>query len=122
VAATILGAQIVQLGVFARTYAMTHFDEHDELLERLWRRVRLEHGLIVGGLLLAAGVGILLWIFVTWAQAGFGALRHEYATALGVTFGALGARASIGSFFTVLLTTRSSRPARAVHEPETTAP
>src|SRR5204863_3913698 len=33
VAATILGAQIVQLGVFARTYAMTHYGERDALLE-----------------------------------------------------------------------------------------
>jgi glycosyltransferase involved in cell wall biosynthesis len=118
VAATILGAQIVQLGVFARTYAMTHFDEHDELLERLWRRVRLEHGLIVGGLLLAAGLGILIWIFVTWAQAGFGALRHEYATALGVTFVALGVQVVFGSFFIGLLTMRSSRGAQRVQEPE----
>src|SRR6266511_3244682 len=61
VAATILGAQIVQLGVFARTYALTHYGEHDELLERLWRRLRLEHGLIAGALLFAVGAGLLIW-------------------------------------------------------------
>jgi len=77
VAATILGAQIVQLGVFARTYAVTRFGEHDPLLERLWRRVHLEHGLIAGGTLFAVGVGILIAIFVDWAQHGFGPLGHE---------------------------------------------
>jgi glycosyltransferase involved in cell wall biosynthesis len=118
VAATILGAQIVQLGVFARTYALTHYGEHDELLERLWRRVRLEHGLLVGGLLLAAGFGILIWIFVTWAQAGFGPLRHEYATALGVTLVALGVQVVFGSFFIGLLTMRSSRAGERMQEPE----
>ncbi|MFY9577880.1 MAG: glycosyltransferase family 2 protein [Gaiellaceae bacterium] len=111
VAATILGAQIVQLGVFARTYAMTHFGERDALLERLWRRVRLEHGLLAGGLLFLAGAAILIAIFVTWAQAGFGPLRHEYATALGFTLIALGVQIVFGSFFLGVLTMRAeSRP------------
>ena len=39
VAAMLIGAQIVQLGVFARTYAVTHFGEHDRLLEWSRRRV-----------------------------------------------------------------------------------
>jgi hypothetical protein len=107
VAATILGAQIVQLGVFARTYAVTRFGEHDPLLERLWRRVRLEHGLIVGGTLFAAGAGVLIAIFVNWVQAGFGPLRHEYATALGFTLVALGVQIVFGSFFLGLLTMRA---------------
>jgi glycosyltransferase involved in cell wall biosynthesis len=107
VAATILGAQIVQLGVFARTYALTHYGERDELLERLWRRVRLEHGLIAGGLVFSAGAGLLIWIFVTWANAGFGPLRHEYATALGFTLVALGVQVVFGSFFIGVLTMRA---------------
>jgi Glycosyl transferase family 2 len=107
VAATILGAQIVQLGVFARTYALTHFGEHDALLERLWGRVRLEHGLIAGALLFLVGVGVLIAIFVDWAQAGFGPLGHEYATALGFTLVALGVQIVFGSFFIGVLTMRA---------------
>jgi glycosyltransferase involved in cell wall biosynthesis len=111
VAATILGAQIVQLGVFARTYAVTRFGEHDPLLERLWRRVRLEHGLIAGAILFAVGVGILTAIFVAWAHHGFGPLGHEYATALGFTLVALGVQVVFGSFFIGVLTMRAkSRP------------
>jgi glycosyltransferase involved in cell wall biosynthesis len=107
VAATILGAQIVQLGVFARTYAMTHYGERDALLERLWPRIRLEHGLLAGGALFAAGAGVLIWIFVEWANAGFGPLRHEYATALGFTLVALGVQIVFGSFFIGVLTMRA---------------
>jgi glycosyltransferase involved in cell wall biosynthesis len=111
VAATILGAQIVQLGVFARTYAVTRFGEHDPLLERLWRRVRLEHGLIAGAALFAIGLGILVAIFVRWAKHGFGPLGHEYATALGFTLVALGVQVVFGSFFIGVLTMRAeSRP------------
>ncbi len=113
VAATILGAQIVQLGVFARTYALTHYGEHDELLERMWRHLRLEHGLIAGGLLFAAGAALLLWIFVEWANAGFGPLRHEYATALGFTLVALGVQIVFGSFFIGVLTMRADPRPRA---------
>jgi hypothetical protein len=113
VAATILGAQIVQLGVFARTYAMTHFGERDALLERLWPRVRLEHGLLAGLLVFAAGAGVLIWIFVSWANGGFGALRHEYATALGFTLVALGVQIVFGSFFIGVLTMRADPRPRA---------
>ena len=114
VAATILGAQIVQLGVFARTYALTHYGEHDELLERLWHRLRLEHGLIAGALLFAVGAGLLLWIFIEWAHGGFGPLRHEYATALGFTLVALGVQIVFGSFFIGVLTMRADPRPRDV--------
>jgi len=113
VTATILGTQIIQLGVFARTYAMTHFGERDALLERLWPRVRLEHGLLAGGTLFLAGAAVLIAIFVDWAQQGFGPLAHEYGTALGFTFVALGVQVVFGSFFIGVLTMRADpRPPR----------
>src|SRR3989440_11217366 len=34
-AAVLVGAQVLQLGVFARTYALVHLNEHDPLLDRL---------------------------------------------------------------------------------------
>ena len=51
VALTLIGAQVIQLGVFARTYARVRIGERDPLLERLGRGVTLEHGLLVGGAL-----------------------------------------------------------------------
>jgi hypothetical protein len=113
VAATILGAQIVQLGVFARTYAMTHYGERDALLERLWPRIRLEHGLLAGAGVFLTGAAVLIWIFVEWANAGFGPLRHEYATALGFTLVALGVQIVFGSFFIGVLTMRADPRPRA---------
>lgn len=115
VALTLLGAQVVQLGVFARTYALTHFGEHDTLLERLRRRIHLEHGLLLGLGLVVAGTGVLVGVFVRWAQAGFGALGDEYPTALGVTLVGLGVQTIFGSFFIGLLTMRSGREQAAPH-------
>jgi hypothetical protein len=106
VAMTLIGAQVVQLGIFARTYARVTIGEHDRLLERIGRRLRLEHGLVVGGFLVLTAFVILGTIFVTWASAGFGALGHEYATALGLTLLGLGFQIVFGSFFLALLTMR----------------
>jgi hypothetical protein len=113
VALTLMGAQVIQLGVFARTYALTHFGEHDELFEKLGRRVHLEHGVLLGLALFLAGGGILLAVFVRWADAGFGPLGDEYPTALGVTLIGLGVQAMFGSFFIALLTMRSRRDEEA---------
>jgi glycosyltransferase involved in cell wall biosynthesis len=114
VALTLLGAQVVQLGVFARTYALTHYGEHDTLLERLRKRVHLEHGLLFGLALILVGAGVLGGVFVRWAHAGFGALGDEYPTALGVTLVGLGVQTIFGSFFIGLLTMRSRREAEPV--------
>jgi len=109
VALTLMGAQVVQLGVFARTYALTHYGEHDTLLERLRRRIHLEQGLLFGLGLVLVGAAVLVVVFVRWARAGFGALGDEYPTALGVTLVGLGVQTIFGSFFIGLLTMRSRR-------------
>jgi glycosyltransferase involved in cell wall biosynthesis len=109
VALTLIGAQVIQLGLYARTYALTHFRERDALLERLRGRIRLEHGLLLGAALALGGAGVLLAIFIPWANAGFGALADEYPTALGVTLFGLGAQTIFGSFFIGLLTMRTDR-------------
>jgi hypothetical protein len=52
-------------------------------------------------------------IFLAWAFDGFGALAHEYATAIGFTLVALGTQVILGSFFVSLLTMRTGEPSRA---------
>src|SRR6187551_524860 len=112
--AILLGTQVVQLGIFARAFAYAHLGETDSLVERARERLRLEHGLAAGGVLLLAGVVTLFVIFVAWAFDGFGALSHEYATALGFTAVAVGTQVILGSFFLGLLTMRTTEPSRAV--------
>jgi glycosyltransferase involved in cell wall biosynthesis len=117
VALTLIGAQIVQLGVFARTYALVHYAEHDRLLERLRRRIHLEHGLLFGLALLVVGAGVLVTVFVRWAHSGFGPLADEYPTALGVTLTGLGVQTIFGSFFISLMTMRAKREEAAGAQP-----
>jgi glycosyltransferase involved in cell wall biosynthesis len=108
IAALLLGTQIVQLGVFARAFAANHLGETDRLIEWARGRISLEHGLALGAVLLAAGLVTLAAIFVGWALNGFGALAHEYATAIGFTLLAIGTQVMLGSFFVSLLTMRTT--------------
>ena len=112
IAALLLGTQIVQLGVFARTFARIHLGEHDPLLDRLGNHVRLEHGILLGLAVMLAGIAALAAIFVSWAVNGFGALAHEYATAVSFTAIAIGVQVILGSFFLGLLSMRTAEPSR----------
>ena len=104
VALTLIGAQVIQLGVFARTYARVSIGERDPLLERLGGHLRLEHGLLVGsGLVLLAVVGLAA-IGTEWAVNGFGTLGRAYETALLATAIGLGVQVIFGAFFLALLT------------------
>jgi hypothetical protein len=104
VALTLIGAQVIQLGVFARTYARVRIGERDPLLDRIGRRLRLEHGLLAGGALFALAVAGLAAVAIEWAADGFGALGRTYETALLVTVLGLGLQIVFGAFFLALLT------------------
>jgi len=103
VALTLIGAQVIQLGVFARTYALVRIGEHDPLLDRLGGRIRLEHGLLVGGGLVLLAILGLIAVGVEWASEGFETLGRAYETALLATMLGLGIQIVFGAFFLALL-------------------
>jgi Glycosyl transferase family 2 len=104
VALTLIGAQVIQLGVFARTYARVRIGEQDPLLDRLGRGLRLEHGLVAGGLLVLLALAGLFAVGAEWAFEGFGTLGRAYETALLATLLGLGIQVIFGAFFLALLT------------------
>jgi hypothetical protein len=104
VALTLIGAQVIQLGVFARTYARVRIGEHDPLLERIGRGLKLEHGLLVGGALVLLAFAGLFAVGTEWALDGFGTLGRVYETALLATGLGLGIQIVFASFFLALLT------------------
>jgi len=101
--ATLVGGQVLQLGLFARTYAILYLGDRDPYLPRLWGKVRLEHGLLLGLSLALAGMGIIGGIFLEWASGGFQALGREYLALLGLTLTGLGVQTIFGSFFLSVL-------------------
>lgn len=93
---TLVGAQIVQLGLFARTYAVVYMAEDEPMLESLWRRFRLEHGLAVAAVTLLAGIAITV-------VSNFNGVPDPALGLLGLTLAALGVQAVFGAFFLSIL-------------------
>lgn len=97
------GAQIVQFGMFARTYAATYLDEHDALFDRLRRRLRLEHGLLFGGAVLLLGLVLCGVVVGVWINRGFGDLREQQVAVTGLVLVVLGLQTVFASFFLSML-------------------
>jgi hypothetical protein len=92
----ILGIGVTQLGLFARTYAVIYLGEHDEALERSWRRLELEHGLVLSAATVMVGVAVASYSLVDGvADARIGLL--------GLTLVTIGFQGAFGSFFLSIL-------------------
>jgi glycosyltransferase involved in cell wall biosynthesis len=100
---TIVGAQVVALGLCARTYGAYFMNDRDAWFDRWRARLRLEHGLLLGGGLLAIGVVIALTIVVTWVQRGFGGLSDERLMVLAAMFVIVGVQVFFSSFLLSIL-------------------
>jgi hypothetical protein len=53
----IVGIEVIVLGLIARTYGFYFMGLRDPFLERWHRRIKLEHGLIAGGVLVLSVSG-----------------------------------------------------------------
>jgi glycosyltransferase involved in cell wall biosynthesis len=103
VAALIVGAQILQIGVFARAFALYYLGEHDAMIDWARKKLRLEHGIVAGGLLLGVGFIIAAIVFAIWVDRGLGALQEERLALVGLTLMILGLQAVFGAFFLSVL-------------------
>jgi hypothetical protein len=107
---TIVGTQVLQIGMFGRAYAAYYLNEHDPLFDRMRERLRLEHGLVAGGLVLLAGLVMCVVIAVAWLSRGFGELSEQKLAVVGMTLVVVGIQIVFGSFFLSVLGL-SRRPA-----------
>ena len=74
---TLLGAQILSIGAFAKVFSYAErFDRRSVSLRRVLKRVTLEKGLLLGGALFLVGFAGCAWVSWQWAASGFGPL-HE---------------------------------------------
>jgi glycosyltransferase involved in cell wall biosynthesis len=103
-ALAILGVQLLVLGLAAKTYARSEMlDRGDRWLGFLDRRFTLERGLLLGGALAAAGLGVNAWILASWLETGRAALFAVRPALVGLTLLAVGAQVVFGSFFISIL-------------------
>jgi hypothetical protein len=77
--------------------------DRDPWFDRMRARFRLEHGLLVGGGILAAGVLVAAIIVFTWIDRGFGQLSEERLAVLAATLVIVGIQVFFSSFLLSIL-------------------
>ncbi len=106
-AAVLLGAQSVLFAVFTKTFAAQEgLVPADPRVDRLYRYVTLETGLIVSGVVLMAGLALAVLSLSSWARSGYGAMdvgRTMRLVIPAMLLMVLGAQGVLASFFLSVL-------------------
>ena len=99
----IVGTQIVALGLCAHAYGTYFMNEKDPWFDRMRARFRLEHGLLLGGAVLFAGVAVAGLIVGIWIDRGFGALSEERLAVTAAALIIIGLQVFFSSFLLSIL-------------------
>jgi glycosyltransferase involved in cell wall biosynthesis len=100
---TVVGVQIVALGLCAHAYGTYFMGEKDPWFDRMRARFRLEHGLMLGGAIAFAGVVAGAIIIGIWIDRGFGALSEERLAATAAALVIIGLQIFFSSFLLSIL-------------------
>jgi glycosyltransferase involved in cell wall biosynthesis len=99
----IVGVQIVSLGLCAHAYATYFMGERDEWFDRARERLRLEHGLLLGGAVALAGLLMIVVMAIDWVNRGFGSLSEERVALVAATLLVIGIQIIFSSFLLSIL-------------------
>ncbi len=103
---TILGFQVINLGFYAKVFS---FQEgyiklsEDRVVSFLSKIFNLEKGLLIGLLILLAGLGINIFILWKWILSNFGELFEVRRALFALTLMVIGTQTIFSSFFLSLL-------------------
>ncbi len=99
----IVGTQVVGLGLCAHAYGTYFMGERDPWFDRMRARVRLEHGLLLGGAFMLVGAVMGSIILATWISHGFGSLADERMAIIGASLMIVGIQIFFSSFLLSIL-------------------
>ncbi|HEX8074781.1 MAG TPA: glycosyltransferase family 2 protein [Thermoleophilaceae bacterium] len=105
----IVGVQVVALGLCAHAYGTYFMGERDPWFDRMRARFRLEHGLLVGGGVIAAGLVMGGVIVAKWIDRGFGGLSEQRLSVVAATLVIVGVQVFFSSFLLSILGLRRER-------------
>jgi glycosyltransferase involved in cell wall biosynthesis len=99
-----LGEQIVSIGLFAKVFSYAErFSQNQRSLERWLRCVKLEDGLLLGGVLTLSGAGGAFWLLWKWAASDFGPFDEIRSVIVFSLLFFLGVQVIFSSFFISML-------------------
>ena len=100
----LIGMHILITGLFVRVFSYTErFSYKERSLEKYFKRISLETGLILGGSIALIGAVVLLNLFLQWRQTGFGSFDEIRSLIIGATFFLVGVQIIFSSFFLSML-------------------
>jgi glycosyltransferase involved in cell wall biosynthesis len=105
---TIIGTQVLALGLCAHAYGTYFMGERDPWFDRMRARFRLEHGLLVGGAILLVGIAMGAVILGNWISGGFGRLAYEQLAVFAAALIVVGIQVFFSSFLISILGLRRS--------------
>ena len=108
---TVVGAQVIALAVSARAFAVYALGERaDRLLTWGRERLRVEHGLLAGGLVALCGLTIGAVVVATWIGRGFGSLSEERLLVFAAVLIIVGVQTIFSSFFLSIIGLAKGEP------------
>ena len=99
----VVGVQVVGLGLCAHAYGTYFMGEKDPWFDRMRARFRLEHGLMLGGTLLLAGLAVGVAILAKWIDRGFGELSEQRLMVLAAALIIIGLQIFFSAFLLSIL-------------------
>jgi len=94
----VMGTQVIGFGLCGRAYGVYQLGDRSDLFDRMRKRFRLEHGLLLGGLLALTGAAIEALIVGKWIARGLGSLGEERLAVLAAMLGVVGTQIFFTSF------------------------
>jgi glycosyltransferase involved in cell wall biosynthesis len=111
--AIFMGIQSMQFAILTKVYAIENgLLPGSPRLARVLNHVTLESGILLGAILLAAGLAMATGAFYSWSIRGFGALSPQQMLRWVIPSGtllALGCQTILGSFFFSILGLKTNR-------------
>ena len=105
----ILGTQVIALGLCAMAYGVYFMSERDEWFNQMRSRFRLEHGLLIGGIVIVGGLILGAVVVGIWIENGLGSLAEQKLAVLSATLITVGAEVFFTSFLLSILGLRRPR-------------
>jgi len=99
----IIGVQVVSLGLCAHAYGKYFMGERDPWFDRMRARFKLEHGLLLGGIITLGGIALGGVILGIWIDRDFGTLSEERLAILAATLIIVGLQVFFSSFLLSIL-------------------
>jgi glycosyltransferase involved in cell wall biosynthesis len=106
---TIIGTQVVALGLAAHAYGKYFMGERDPWFDRMRDRFKLEDGLLLGGGIALLGFAIAAVIIAEWVSRGGGALSEQRLAVAAATLLIVGIQIFFSSFLLSILGLRRDR-------------